>query len=133
VHAIRFAILFVALQAQPTGTISGRVTFEDSGAPAIGVPIRCVAREGSLSEQVLTDVEGRYFCNVPSGVYRVRAEVSRLDTFYLPQIYGTKAPGDEGLGIRVRAGARHDVPFVLKRSGTISGRVVDMVCHRVGG
>jgi hypothetical protein len=73
----------------------------------------------------LTDVEGRYFCSVPPGVYRVRTELSRLDTFYLPEIYGTKAPGDEGLGIRVRAGVRLDVPFVLKRSGTISGRVVD--------
>lgn len=124
-HAILFLFSFAALQPQPTGTIVGRVTYEDSGAPAADVAIHCKARSGSPSEQVTTDAEGHYRCSVPPGVYRVRAELSRLDTLYLSQTYGARGPGDEGLGIRVRADTRVEVAFVLRRSGTISGRVLD--------
>jgi protocatechuate 3,4-dioxygenase beta subunit len=125
VHPILFVLILVALQPKPTGTITGRVTFEDSAAPAADVAIQCIARGGSFSERVVTDSEGRYRCTVPPGVYRVRAQLSRLDTLYLSQTYGVKVPGDEGLGIHVRAHARVELPFVLRRSGTIGGRVVD--------
>ena len=75
--------------------------------------------------RVQTDADGRYQCKVSPGVYRVRAQLSRTDTLYLSQTYGVRGPDDEGTGIRVRADARVDVPFVLRRSATISGRVVD--------
>jgi Carboxypeptidase regulatory-like domain len=125
VHAILVLIVLVALQPKPTGTITGRVTLEDSGAPAADVAIECVARGGPPSERAQTDSEGRYQCRVPPGVYRVRAQLSRMDNAYLSQTYGVRGPDDEGKGIRVRADARVDVPFVLRRSGTISGRVLD--------
>ncbi len=125
VHPVLVLLILAALQPQPTGTITGRVTFEDSAAPATDVAIHCIARGSDFSERVSTDSEGRYRCTVPPGVYRVRAQLSRLDTLYLSQTYGVRGSGDEGLGIRVRAHARVELPFVLRRSGTISGRVVD--------
>ena len=125
VHVTLLFAVVATLQTDPTGTIAGRVTLEDSGAPETDVAIECVARGGSPSVQVQTDTDGRYQCKVPPGVYRVRAQLSRTDTLYLSQTYGVRGPDDEGTGIRVRADARVDVPFVLRRSGTISGRVVD--------
>ena len=124
-RAILFLILVAVLQSSPAGTIAGRVTLEDSGEPAPDVAIECVPRSGSPSERVQTDADGRYQCRVPSGVYRVRAQLSRTDTIYLSQTYGVRGPDDEGTGVRVRADVRVDVPFVLRRSGTISGRVLD--------
>ena len=124
-RAVASLVLFLALQPNPTGTIAGRVILEDSGEPAGEVTVECVARGGSSTVRVPTDAEGRYLCRVPPGVYRVRAHLMRLDTVYLSQTYGVRGPGDEGMGIRVRADARVDVPFVLRRSGTISGRVLD--------
>ena len=125
-HAILFLFfLFAAFQPQPTGAIAGRVTYEDSGAPATGRAIHCVPRGDSPSQQVVTDSEGRYVCRVPPGTYRLRAQLSRLDTVYLSQIHGADRPGEEGVAIRVRPETRVDVPFVLRRSGTISGRVLD--------
>ena len=124
-HAILFLVVFATLQTNSTGTIAGRVTLEDSGEPARDVAIECVARGGSPSHRVQTDTDGRYACRVPPGVYRVRAQLSRLDPTYLSQTYGVRAHGDEGVGIRVRPNTRVEVPFVLRRSGTISGRVVD--------
>jgi hypothetical protein len=116
---------FLPFQPSPTGTIAGRVTLEDSGVAESDVAIDCVARSGAVSVRAQTDVEGRYECKVPPGVYRVRAQLSRLDPQYLSQTYGVRGPGDEGGAIRVRAGVRVEVPFVLKRSATISGRVLD--------
>ena len=124
-HAILSLVLVIALHPQPSGSIAGRVTFEDSGEPADEVTVECVARGGSPTERVPTDAEGRYQCRVPPGIYRVRAHLTRLDTVYLSQTYGVRGHDDEGVGIRVRAGGRVDVPFVLRRSGTISGRVLD--------
>ena len=124
-RSILFLVSFVALQPNPIGTIAGRVTLEDSGAPETDVTIQCVGRGGSPSVRVQTDADGRYECRVPPGVYRVRAQLSRLDTLYLSQTYGVRRPDDEGKGIRVRADARVEVPFVLRRSATISGRVLD--------
>lgn len=123
-RSILFLVAFV-LQSPPSGTIAGRVTLEDSGAPESDVAVECVARGGSPSVRVQTDADGRYQCKVPPGVYRVRAQLSRTDTLYLSQTYGVRGPDDEGTGIRVRADVRVDVAFVLRRSGTISGRVVD--------
>jgi hypothetical protein len=125
-RALLFLAFCTVLQTQPEGTIAGRVQFEDFAAPAVDLVIHCIARRGSPSQRVLTDSDGRYECRVPAGVYRIRAELSRLDPQYLSQTYGIGQPGDdEGRGIRVRANDRVEVPFVLRRSGTISGRVVD--------
>jgi hypothetical protein len=103
VHAILFLIVVAAIQPNPTGTIAGRVTLEDSGAAEPGVAVECVARRGFPSERVQTDADGRYQCRVPPGVYRVRAQLLRMDTLYLSQTYGVRASDDEEKGIRVRA------------------------------
>ena len=124
-HVVLLLLVFSTLQVRASGIIAGVVTFEDSGEPASDIQIQCVARGGSPSERAQTDAAGRYRCTVPPGVYRVRALLSRLDTAYLSQTYGVKGPDDEGRGIRVAAGARVEIPFVLKRAGTISGRILD--------
>ena len=83
-HAIRFVILFLALQAQPTGTISGRVTFEDSGAivtvfgeptepPTLGLrPMEAAVSVG--------DRGGFTISGLVPGSYRIRAEPPEYST-----------------------------------------------------
>ena len=52
VHPVLVLLIFAALQPKPTGTIIGRVTFDDSGAPATDVAIHCIARGGPSAERV---------------------------------------------------------------------------------
>lgn len=61
--------------AQASGAISGTVTDEEN-RPLPGVTITFSNADDSLRRSIVTDAKGRYeIANLPSGAYRVTAEV----------------------------------------------------------
>ena len=129
-----FAVLFVVLSltvtvfAQsttgqtnkaPRGTVSGRVTIKDKGAPGVAVGLR--RTEPSVLNQsflrATTDHDGFYrITNVPPGSYEVTPSVPAF------------VPADNNRAQTVVVGEDENVEginFALVRGGVITGKVTD--------
>jgi len=112
-----------------TGSIAGRVTAADTGAP---VRRAIVTLNGPpRPRSTYTDSEGRYrFADLPAGTYHVLVNPGSHRAGYQPTPYG---PSGGGFGMRGRQrpielgdGQRtEDVDVALQRTGVIAGRVTD--------
>jgi protocatechuate 3,4-dioxygenase beta subunit len=98
------AALMAQTPQRPTGTVSGRVTDADSGAPVSNFPI-----SGSH-----TDAEGRYTITLPAGPARIALLGDRI----WPElaIANVTVTAEKNLS---------DVDFRIRPDGEISGRVID--------
>jgi Carboxypeptidase regulatory-like domain len=118
-------VVLLLVQSPRTGTITGRILFADTKAPAPGISITCIARDRSISRVTTTDSDGLFHCDVPPGVYRVQGRVSGTEIRYLTQQFGLVSPADEARWLRVHSAEQIDASFALLPAGAISGRVVD--------
>ncbi|MDH5672185.1 MAG: TonB family protein [Myxococcales bacterium] len=64
----------------PPGRLEGQVLDSDNEKPLAGAEVSLTSEDGSLSERVLTDAEGRFtFQDLPPGFYLVRAASEGLE------------------------------------------------------
>src|SRR5437588_11304132 len=77
------------LQADVTGTILGNVR-GPSGAAVAGAKVVTTNMETNLSQQTVSDAAGEYrFMSLPTGTYRVEAELSGFQKFAAENIVRT--------------------------------------------
>ena len=113
-----------------TGSISGRVTADDTGKPISGATVQIAIYENISGRfpQVTTDAQGKFeFTGLPAGHFQIAAQATR----YLRMQYGQQAPGPAGLLnpariIELQPGqAFTTANFSLSRFCAIEGVIVD--------
>ncbi len=114
---------YVDIELGEPARIEGRATFEDSGAPAAGVTVRCeagmFARRGTaVHAATVTDETGRYVvARVPESDY---TEVA----VHAPDAEGWLA--EEHVALRTEAGhTTSGIDFVLSRGVLVRGTMTD--------
>jgi len=72
-HAVAIALALLlpthAIVAQPTGTVTGRITEAESGVPVAGATVRAVGTQATAT----TRADGSYRLALPAGSYELRA------------------------------------------------------------
>ena len=114
------------------GTISGRVTDEDTGLPIPNVRVKAEQQnqEGSRSD-ASTDADGRFVISgVAPGKYVIKAEGDWKG--YIREIYNDTLSWDDANLVVVRGTEPvHGIDFSLKLGASISGQIVDESGHPI--
>ncbi|RME42212.1 MAG: hypothetical protein D6791_18300 [Chloroflexi bacterium] len=107
------------------GSISGRVTANDTGEGLEGLPVIAGNPELRIRRAARTDADGNYTIEgLPPGEYIVGVQARR--TPYLGEIYEDAHSPDEATPVTVTEGANTpDIDFGLDRGAEISGQVTD--------
>ena len=114
------------------GTISGRVTDEDTGLPIPNVRVKAEQqnREGSRSD-ASTDADGRFVISgVAPGTYVIKAEGDWEG--YIREIYNDTLSWDDANLVVVHGTEPvHGIDLSLKLGASISGQIIDESGHPI--
>lgn len=112
----------------PRGTISGRVTAEDTAAPLAGVTVSAASLDDTGDASAVTGADGTYTLAVTPGPRRIR---TRNEDGFVDELHANvSCPAgqcDSGLATPVSAASGATVTgidFALARGGRIGGRVL---------
>jgi hypothetical protein len=106
----------------PTGSISGRVTGAESGAPLRRAEIVAISPERMDPRSAVTDDDGRFeLTGLEAGSWQVTAS----KTGYASQQFGQRRTFDPAAQVAVAPGQRATADFSLIRASAIGGRVYD--------
>ncbi len=107
---------------KPRGSITGRVTYADSGKPAANVPIRAAGIQPGIGDaHAHTGADGTYVLeNVLVGPYVVMIG----DTWEWHETFDWRAPANEGIHVEPDS-ISTGVDFSLTPGGFVEGKITD--------
>ncbi|HEX5474487.1 MAG TPA: carboxypeptidase-like regulatory domain-containing protein [Vicinamibacterales bacterium] len=126
----------IVLRSGDTASLRGRVIARDTGQSIPGCRVVATPRSRTADAGpprirphelfAITGPDGRYaFDTLPSGVYRLRAEVPSKQAGYLSAQFGADSPDTVGRPVRLAPNDRATADFALRPAATISGRLLD--------